>query len=274
MLKHTSVRLPNISQQLLIGFGFGCILSFAHPDSASAAPCAASFSPGPGFTTCGSIANNSFIDLDFSGLNFSIFPGVTNEVALQILVTYDSPSGGALKFSNVGAKVNGNSQVFGEFNDVNIAVWGATPAPPSSGVENYSVPTIEFTGAFSDPRYRFASFTLSGPGSTLANPVVSPFSAPLQVRAFSSFKVQGTYLGMHEGNDTLPVEVTFRLNALGLDDSTSDPNDLKVLGSAGGTYRTIPVPAPLPLIGGAFAFAWSRALRKRIKVAQLRTAES
>ena len=165
----------------------------------------------------------------------------------QILI--NTTSNGPLNLSNVrllasGTSFDSSGNQLGAFTDQLLTVW-SSPPNPNIGVSNYT--PVSPNGS----NYRQASFTLSPTGIIGGRGV-----------AYNTF----TSLKLLLENATLAAaypSLNISLKNYDAGNGVNDPNALVF-----GTNATLGVPAPLPLMGGAFAFGWSRRLRRRLQASK------
>jgi hypothetical protein len=201
-------------------------------------------------STCPSVAFlGESIVIDFSNVitaNPNLFSNdaVAWERANQIRIS--TTTGGPLNVSNArligtGKEFNSSGIQTGTFTNQSLAAWTSTASSGSTGVSNYS-PSVQ-VGVTNN--FRQASFTLSPTGA-------------IRGRGFTGNSYTSLKLVLE--NATLAaIYPTLNISLANYD--PADSTNVSIFGA----NATLGVPAPLPLAGGAAAFAWSRRLRRRIR---------
>lgn len=164
-------------------------------------------------------------------------------------IRINTTSNGPLNLSNVrllatGTSFDSSGNQLGSFTDQLLTVWPSTPSP-NIGVSNYVT-----TGQVGS-NFRQASFTLSPTGSIGGRGVV--------YNTYSSLKLLLENATLAAAYPTLNISLKNYDSGIGI----NDPNALTF-----GANAELGVPAPLPLMGGAFAFGWSRRLRRRLQASK------
>lgn len=199
-------------------------------------------------STCPSVAVlGESIVIDFSNVitaNPNLFSNdlLAWERANQIRIS--TTTGGPLNVSN--ARLIGTGKTFdsggtqtGTFTDQALAAWAAAPSSGSTGVSNYS------TSVPVGSNFRQASFTLSPTGAIRGRGLTG--------NSYTSLKL------VLENATLAAIYPTLNISLANYD--PADSTNVSIFGA----NATLGVPAPLPLAGGAAAFAWSRRLRRRIE---------
>lgn len=246
--------------------------------------------PAPGVgtgTNCGTLfAGSSFsVDLtaeirrlagrDENG-NPTSFPLLSNAIGAAI-----SSGSGAFSFSNVGARVTGISNGT-QFTNRLIGLWGAgnTPLTVGGTVTGFQGNDVNPGGVA-----RSANFTLTPSGTfntaSVGGIFASAFALPVALSQVTSFVIEGTYNGGGAGIFNIGLG-SIPFNTPGLSGGVGSFPTAAALSNAlamnmppgsqpqvFGAFFTTEVPGPLPLAGAGAAFAWSRALRRRIKASKL-----
>lgn len=200
-----------------------------------------------------------------------------NEGAFNAIGASISHGSGNVSFADVGVIATGtldlgppDEEPFAITN-APIALWGSSPVPATSNEVSMFMASSFFERLNS---FQTASFTLSPTDGAASVGGLVASSATIRVTETTQFDLVGTYLGGASPGSKIFFGITTFIN-LGRDDlgvpitkAPSSPFSIDFDTAAfNGGYFSI-VPGPLPLAGAAAAFAWSRALRRRIKASK------
>ncbi len=202
---------------------------------------------------------------------------VGNEGAFNAIGASISHGSGNVSFADVGVIASGTVDLRPPaeepftITNAPIALWGSSPVPATSNEVS-----IFMASSFFEPlnSFRTASFTLSPTDGTASVGGLIASSATIRLTDPTQFDLVGTYLGGASPDTKIFFGIS-TFNTLGRDDlgapitkAPSSPFSIDFDTAAfNGAYFSV-VPGPLPLAGAGAAFAWSRALRRRIKASK------
>ena len=215
-----------------------------------------------GTATTGSGANCGFLGV---GQTFEIdvtpfFPGLNPNTQVGIGIV--TGGGSTVSFSSLEAVVTGQAST-GPITNAPIGIWAqnVTDMPMGLGAPNpFGTATLgSFTytpsnffapgNAFRTIAFGFGATGLGGFGSLKASP------AQIGLTRVDQFLIRGTLASV--GNNQAENFISFAVG----------PGGIPTAGSTFGGFFSTNVPGPLPIPGAGAAFAWSRRLRRKQKLA-------
>lgn len=202
---------------------------------------------------------------------------VGNEGNFNAIGAAISQGSGSVSFANVGVIASGTvalgpppEEPF-TITNAPIALWGSSPVMATSNEVTMFSATSFFAPLNS---FRTASFTLLPTDGTASVGGLVASSANIRLTDPTQFDLVGTYIGGGSADTKINFGVA-TFTSLGRDVAgnpitvaPSSPSfiDFDTAAFNGGNFFV--VPGPLPLAGAGAAFAWSRALRRRIKASK------
>lgn len=247
--------LRNRSVLLAVTLMAGGALSFAPSAARADLVCQAAASNPPSCPRAAFLGET--VVVDFSSVisaNPNLF-GPTAALTRGNQIRISTTTNGPLNLSKVRLLASGQAYdpntglpSGAPYTNLLMPAWEAAPTSPSAGVTNFA-PTDQLGVA---AIYKQASFTLSSTGNITGRGFTNNAYTSLQL-VFENATLAAQY-------PSLNISLLNYASGTG----PSDPS-----ASSFGANGTLGVPAPLPLLGGAAAFGWSRRLRRRLSAAKM-----